>query len=300
MKRVSVRVGEGLAGWVAEQGQPLLIEDIEVHPLFGKKSRAKYSTKSLLSVPLQFRGETLGVLNVNNKDNDAVFTTKDQEVLMMLAGQAAIAFENARLYRELEQLAITDGLTRLYVRRHFLELLNNELRRAQRYHRSLSLLMIDIDHFKAVNDTYGHPQGDQVLQELSGLLRRYGRRDDIVARYGGEEFVVALVETDQHGAAQAAERIRRAVEQHEFRVGTERLRLTLSIGVAGYPRDAGNQGDLIVAADQALYAAKRQGRNRVCLFDPADPGTGMVPVRPPESAPEHQGEEDLSARSAAK
>jgi len=267
VREVKVRPGEdSVTGWVAETGKPLLVEDVETHPLFRRKSRAKYSTKSLLSVPLLIRSEVVGVLNVNNKRNDEVFTAEDQEVLMMLASQAAVAIENARLYEDLERLAITDGLTKLYVPRHFHEELDKELRRATRYQRDLSLLMIDIDHFKNINDTYGHPQGDVVLQELAGLLRRYGRQDDILARYGGEEFVVALVETNEQGAALAAERIRRAVETHEFELDGQRVPITVSVGVANFPGDANTKKDLIAHADQALYAAKRAGRNRVCLF----------------------------------
>lgn len=267
MRTVKVRPGEeSVSGWVAEKGKPLLVEDVETHPLFRRKNRAKYSTKSLLSVPLLIRSEVVGVLNVNNKRNDEAFTAEDQEVLMMLASQAAVAIENARLYEDLERLAITDGLTKLYVPRHFHEELDKELRRATRYQRDLSLLMIDIDHFKNINDTYGHPQGDVVLQELAGLLRRYGRQDDIIARYGGEEFVVALVETNEQGAALAAERIRRAVENHEFELGEQRVPITVSVGVAHFPGDASTKKDLIAHADQALYAAKRAGRNRVCLF----------------------------------
>jgi len=266
VKRARVKVGEGIAGWVAKQGEPLLIEDIEKHPLFARKSQKKYRTKSLLSVPLKIRSEVIGVLNVNNKRSNAVFTSKDRDILMMLASQAAVAIENARLYEELERLAITDGLTQLYVPRYFHEELDKELRRAERYKRPLSLLMMDIDHFKKINDTYGHLQGDQVLRELAGLLKRCARQDDIVARYGGEEFAIALVETNKKGGLKAAERIRRTVEEFEFSGPAGPLPVTISIGVASYPQDATTKRDLIAKADMALLTAKERGRNRVVTY----------------------------------
>ncbi len=263
--------GTGVAGWVVENEKPLLIEDItkdeRFKPRDGGSSKRKYTTRSLLSVPLMIGSEIVGVLNVNNKANNAVFNEHDLANLNMLASQAAVSIENARLYETLQRLAVTDPLTKLFRRNHFEEQLEQELGRCRRYGRPLSLMMLDIDYFKRVNDTYGHPVGDTVLQALAGLLRRYGRKDDVICRFGGEEFVAYLVETDEDGAKLAAERIRSAAEAQAISIGGGReLRITVSVGTASYPAAGDNGGELVRKADLALYAAKHGGRNRVCQY----------------------------------
>lgn len=267
VERTVIKVGEGISGWVAQHGEPLLIKDIESHPIFGRKSDSKYTTKSLLSVPLKVRGEVIGVLNVNNKVPRGVFVEEDANLLMLFATQAAIAIENAHLYEEVERLAITDGLTGLYVHRYFQEALENEIKRGLRYKHPISLMMIDIDHFKQLNDTYGHQTGDEVLRRLAEILKSQARGHDIVARYGGEEFAIVLPVTPKDGALSAASRLRRAVETTPFKIFRKTLHITISIGVASCPQDAQNREELIGKADQALYAAKRGGRNLVCYFD---------------------------------
>ncbi len=271
VEKASAVVGQGVTGWVAERGQPLLIEDITRDERFQArqkgKAKGKYSTRSLLSVPLLIGTEVVGVLNVNNKRNNAVFTHHDLGNLTMLASQAAVSIENARLYETLQRLAVTDPLTKLFRRNYFEEQLTAELGRCRRYGRPLSLMMLDIDHFKSVNDTYGHPVGDQVLQGLAGLLRRYGRKDDLIARYGGEEFVAYLVETDRAGAQLAGERIRSATEVQEFVTTDDRiLKVTVSVGTASFPEDSDDPVELVRMADLALYTAKHSGRNQVCGY----------------------------------
>lgn len=267
VKRIVIPLGEGISGHVAKTGEPLLVEDIETHPLFRRKSRKKYSSRSLLSVPLKIKGEVIGVLNVNNKLRGAVFTVDDQNLLTLFASHAAITIENANLYEHLEQLATTDGLTGLFVHRHFQEKLQGELSRAKRFRRPLSVCMMDIDHFKKVNDTYGHQTGDMVLRAVAALLRdRGGRDEDILARYGGEEFVLALVETPKRTALTVAERIRRTIAEHTFQNNDVVLPVTISIGVGSFPDDADNREHVIACADQALYHAKESGRNRVAYL----------------------------------
>src|SRR5712691_8564350 len=172
------------------------------------------------------------------------------------------ALEHARTRR----LASTDGLTEVYNHRTFQERLAQEIARANRYSRPLSLLMIDVDHFKMYNDTYGHPQGNSVLQDLARLLREMSRTSDTVARYGGEEFAIILPETDSVGAQKIAQRLLEQVERHPFpgKEGMPGGTLTISIGVAMYV-SAGSKDALLQAADMALYTAKREGRNRVCV-----------------------------------
>jgi len=173
-----------------------------------------------------------------------------------------LAEANARL----AQLAVTDGLTGLYNHRHFHERLTLEVERSQRSGLPLSLLMLDVDHFKQFNDTYGHPSGDEVLRQLARVLGDTRRANDVVARYGGEEFAVILVDTPKFTAAKVAERVRERIYDNDFSEAAPRAgRLSVSIGVATFPDDGGDAEALVRSADTALYAAKRAGRNRVVL-----------------------------------
>ncbi|OFV83945.1 MAG: hypothetical protein A2W26_00835 [Acidobacteria bacterium RBG_16_64_8] len=167
-----------------------------------------------------------------------------------------------------EELSRRDGLTGLYNHRTFYSILGREITRAQRFKHPLSLLMLDIDHFKRVNDTYGHQAGDEILRGLSTVTGQLARSVDSVCRYGGEEISIVLPETALEGAAKAAERIRSAVEQHPFEIGAGRnIPLTVSIGIAAFPAHAATAEALVAAADQALYRAKEDGRNRACCYE---------------------------------
>jgi diguanylate cyclase (GGDEF)-like protein len=174
-----------------------------------------------------------------------------------------LAEANARL----AQLAVTDGLTGLYNHRHFHERLTLEVERSQRSGLPLSLLMLDVDHFKQFNDTFGHPSGDEVLRQLARVLADARRANDVVARYGGEEFAVILVDTAKFTAAKVAERVRERISSHRFNHGDSQPggRVSISVGVGSFPDDAGDAEALVRAADDALYGAKRAGRDRVVL-----------------------------------
>ncbi|HQG30110.1 MAG TPA: diguanylate cyclase, partial [Candidatus Ozemobacteraceae bacterium] len=215
-------------------------------------------------IPLLKEGEIYGVMKIGQKINGEPFTENDLEFFTTLASQAVIAYENARLY----SLAITDSITKLYVHRYFQLRLDEEVKRSRRYNSTLSLLLCDIDHFKMINDQYGHQQGDIILREVSLILRRNIRSTDIAARYGGEEFVIILPETTQSDARIVAERIRRDTAKFEFPAlapGQPPLHCTISIGVAGFPLNADSKDELIQKADSSMYQAKGQGRNRVVL-----------------------------------
>ncbi len=250
--------GEGIAGLVFRTREAVLVPDTRTDPRFKDVDRSYVD--SLLCVPLEADGEPIGVLNVTNPRTDRRFDTSDQDHLLMLAGQAAGAINRARLY----ELASTDELTGLYVRRLILQRLRQEVRRYRRYGRPISVALLDLDHFKAVNDTHGHPAGDEVLRTIGEILEDRTRRElDIPGRYGGEEFLLIMPETSEEGAVVACERLRRAVEAEPVYYGEEEIRITVSIGVAG--RDEGDESpmSLLRRADQALYEAKRRGRNRI-------------------------------------
>ncbi|MCK4597781.1 diguanylate cyclase, partial [bacterium] len=217
---------------------------------------------SVLAVPLCSRGEIMGVLGLATAAPKG-YTSRERRLLETLAENVAIAIHNAQLFKQREREAIRDGLTRLYNHRYLQEQLTQEEGRARRYSRLFSLIILDIDHFKIYNDAFGHPAGDKLLVDVAKLLRDSVRQVDFVARYGGEEFAVVLPECDRDGAVLVAERVRKSVEEFP-NPHQEDYNLTISAGVASFPTDGENKEEVINRADEALYRAKREGRNRVC------------------------------------
>ncbi len=183
----------------------------------------------------------------------------------ILAQQFVLGIKRAILYRQVQELAITDTLTGVLSRRHWMERFGQEIERSRKFKYSFSFLMLDIDYFKTFNDRYGHLVGDAVLREVSKRIKENIRQIDLVGRYGGEEFSVILIETDKNQARFAAERIRKAIEEKEIRVYDEDLKITISIGISVFPEHADTKEALIEKADEALYRAKQAGRNRVCI-----------------------------------
>jgi diguanylate cyclase (GGDEF)-like protein/PAS domain S-box-containing protein len=247
---------------------PLAIEDVvRDYPHFKDEANSYESgaIRSWLGVPLIVKDEVIGMIAVDRAEVSP-YTAEEVQLAMAFGSHAAIAIENARLYQEAERLAITDGLTGLYNRRHFYDLLERGVESASRYDDLLSLIMLDIDDFKAYNDTYGHTVGDALLRELAQLLVRDIRKVDIAARYGGDEFIILLPHTDKKQAVALADRIRTSVEGHRF-PGEEGFggKVTISLGVANCPEDAVESEALVKAADMALLKAKKQG-NRVCAW----------------------------------
>ena len=179
---------------------------------------------------------------------------------------AARTDELARANASLQEMAIMDSLTGVFNRRHFFELAQQELARAQRYDHPISAIMLDLDHFKRINDQYGHLTGDQILRGTGFLINENIREIDIAGRYGGEEFCVILPDTDRQGAHNAAERIRHAAENSVIKAYDTSVKMTLSIGTSTFPDDGRKMDELIDKADWALYRAKKQGRNKVCSF----------------------------------
>jgi diguanylate cyclase (GGDEF)-like protein len=221
--------------------------------------------------------EYLGAVSIARRG--APFTREAEELLEYLAGQAVVSIENASLHETVEQQAVTDELTGLANVRAFVSTLDREIERSRRFDTPLGLVMLDIDDFKLVNDSYGHQQGDEVLALVAGVMRDMSRDLDTPARYGGEELAVVLPQTDAAGAVQLAERMREAVAALEVpRVGGgDAIRITASFGVASLPESAFDRSALIAAADAALYRAKRAGKNRV--------ESGLLPVAETSSRP---------------
>jgi diguanylate cyclase (GGDEF)-like protein len=236
--------------------------DSKQQVLFTKKAKLK-GMESLLVLPLVVREEPIGTLIIAAKASSA-FGPSVRETLQALANQLAVAMANARAVRQLEEMATTDGLTGCLNKRAFLDQMEQKLMAAQRFGRKLSVIVTDLDHFKAVNDTYGHAAGDRVLQELGRVLKRVKRETDLVARFGGEEFCVLCEETDARGAQLLAERVREELENTELQTELGPLRVTASLGVATFPDHASTAADLFVQGDKALYEAKNSGRNQVC------------------------------------
>ncbi len=261
----SFSLEEGMVGWVMRtQRKAYRIKDFKERekkqPIFSPQITLK-DVQSILCIPLFHTNKLVGSFTLMSKKK-GLFTEHEVEIFSILANQIAVSLDNAKMYQRVEEMAVTDGLTGLYNHRKFQELLGEELKRSERHPQSLSLLLVDIDHFKRINDKYGHPVGDSILKKLSQVLRESVREIDHPCRYGGEEFALILVNTNSKGAFRMAERIRKNVAKSNFRLENgERIEVAISTGIATYPDDSRSQQELIDRADQALYHAKQKGRN---------------------------------------
>jgi diguanylate cyclase (GGDEF)-like protein len=224
--------------------------------------------QSLLVFPLlKGDGAPVGALTVAARAPER-FVHHRREMLALVVGQLGIKLDLAQAHERLRGLASRDGLTGLNNHRTFQQGLGQALARAERRKAPLSLLLVDIDHFKPLNDTHGHPFGDTVLKAVARVIERAGRRTDLAARYGGEEFALILEDSDAKGAAGVAERVRTEIEALRFE--GKPARVTVSVGLAVHPEQASTQAELIARADAALYTAKKRGRNQVCAWQPAE------------------------------
>jgi diguanylate cyclase (GGDEF)-like protein len=266
-----VKVGEGIAGWVAQTGQPTIVNDTAQDPRFARRFDAstQFQTRSVLCAPLISRGRTIGVVQVINKEgvkhtHTGKFTQDDLELLNTLVEPCAIAIENAILFQRTEQLTITDDLTRQFNSRYLNLYIGREIKRCKRHGIPLSIIFLDLDGFKSVNDAHGHLAGSRTLTEVGRILVEAVRESDILARYGGDEFVVVLPETPPSGALVIAERIRKAIESHVFlRDQGLEARISASFGIASYPDHALTPEGLIQKADQAMYRVKERDKNGI-------------------------------------
>jgi diguanylate cyclase (GGDEF)-like protein len=232
--------------------------------VYGRRVRLS-GMESLLVLPLICADSAIGSFAVASKRPRA-FGKDKREMLMVIANHVAVSLANAQMYGRMETMATTDGLTGLVNHRTFQERIADMLARVERSQGRQALLLTDIDHFKKVNDTHGHPVGDEVLRGVAQVMRECVRKVDVAARYGGEEFAIVLEATDREGARQLAERIRKEVQKQSFNGAQGTFGVTISLGIAVYPEDGRDVKTLIAHADQALYHAKHNGRNRAVAF----------------------------------
>ena len=231
-----------------------------------------FKTTELVIMPLKAKDKVNGLIVADNLFTQKPITSEDLKIFMMLANQAGLAIENSRLYEIVVHKSHTDSLTNLWNHGFFQHTLTLELDKAKEEHTPLSLMIVDIDNFKKLNDTWGHQNGDLVLQELANILKESSREQDYVSRYGGEEFSIILTQTGKEQGFVIAERIREKIAQHNFPKLSlfENLRVTISAGLATYPQDALTKEELIAKADKAMYISKFGGKNRTCSAEADD------------------------------
>ena len=266
LKGMAIAKGQGVAGWVAEHNEPLMISDVREDPRFSDKidRASSFITQSVLCVPVRSKDHVLGVIELVNGPSERVFKEADLQILLTIADYAAIAIENARNFERISELVITDDLTGLYNGRHLHNLIDEEIERVKRFGGKMSLIFIDLDFFKNVNDTRGHLVGSRTLAEVGRLIKQNIRKICKAARYGGDEFVIILPNTGKSGAMTLATKLCALFREYDFRDDDDQaFHLTASFGLATYPEDAQTKDELIRLADQAMYRVKETTRNAV-------------------------------------
>ncbi|CAM2008616.1 sensor domain-containing diguanylate cyclase [Acanthopleuribacter pedis] len=258
-----IQFGKGIAGWVAKHRQPLIVNQAQEDPRFLNQidKDTNFRTRNILCAPLISRGRTLGVIEMLNRDDNDGFTENDLELVQILVNPAAVAIENAFLFQKAQTLTIQDDLTKLYNSRHLNQCLSTEIKRARRLNRPLSLVFLDLDGFKAVNDKFGHLQGSQSLIDIAKIINECARDTDIAGRWGGDEFMLILPTTDTEGAVIVSERIRDRIEKYRV----HDLSMSASIGIASFPNHGHHKEELMQLADKAMYRVKESGKNGILV-----------------------------------
>jgi diguanylate cyclase (GGDEF)-like protein len=266
LRDVRIKLGQGIAGWVAQSGEVIVVPDTSKDSRFFAKvdEKTKMETRSIVAVPVRFRDQCLGVIELINCIGEEGFSPRDLALLEALADYAAIAIENARHVHRIHELTIKDDCTCLYNARHLNFILDTEIYRSNRYAFEFSLLFIDLDHFKAVNDTHGHLVGSRLLGEVGEMIKNSCRQIDMAFRYGGDEFVVLLPQTSKENAIRVAHRLHKRIRDTIWlkAAGLE-VKITASVGVASYPGDSKTKADLLHLADEAMYNVKNTTRDAV-------------------------------------
>jgi diguanylate cyclase (GGDEF)-like protein len=254
-----------LSWFLRNQKEPLVISDFAEErkemPLLSP-NEGNVTISSFVALSLRVKDRPLGALILGGKEREQ-FSGTQARMLSILCSQASLALENALIHQRIGRMAITDGLTELYNHRYFQESINREIVRQDRIQGQFSLLLLDIDDFKKLNDEYGHQAGDLVLKGISTILKKEAREADMLARYGGEEFALLLLDSDKKGALRTGERIRHAIEEHRFKLNNRLVKITISGGIACWPSDAQEKQLLIKKADMALYYSKEKGKNKI-------------------------------------
>jgi diguanylate cyclase (GGDEF)-like protein/PAS domain S-box-containing protein len=258
-----------LTRYVIQKQETIFIPDFKAEDAEVKEDEVirvpGYDICTFLGVPLVLRGEVIGVLSAQANSPNA-FDPNQIRLVETIAQQTSIAIDNAKLFEKMQEMAITDSLTGLYNRRYFYMLLDNEIERAKRYQSPLSLIMIDIDHFKLMNDKFGHLAGDEILKSVSGMCKKLLRHIDNMFRIGGEEFMIILPETNQEEALNVAERIRSTIAETAIKTKKGSIKITTSIGVSEYGKNHPAPNEFIESVDRTMYDAKKAGRNCVRVF----------------------------------
>jgi diguanylate cyclase (GGDEF)-like protein len=263
-----LKIGQGVAGWVARYGKSLIVPDVAKDPRFysGVDEKTKFTTKSVLCVPMRSRDRIIGVVEVVNKIGADQFTQDDYEIFENVVAHLTIALEKAQMYRKMEEASQIDDLTQLYNTRYCNRFLDNFLLERKDRRGIISLVFLDIDFFKLVDDNFGHLVGSETLKIVGERMTRVVRKNDVIIRYGGDEYIVLLPNTDKKTAAIIAERIRKEISREPFYAfGNKKFSISVTLGVATYPKDAKSRDELIGKADRAMYEGKLTGRNKVVL-----------------------------------
>jgi diguanylate cyclase (GGDEF)-like protein len=279
LKDLRIKVGQGLAGWVAESGKIVVVPDTSQDSRFFAQvdSRTKMETRSIVAVPVRFRDQCLGVIELINCIGPEGFSARDMAFLEALADYAAIAIENARHVQRIHELTITDDCTSLYNARHMNFMLDTEIYRSHRYAFEFSLIFIDLDHFKQINDTHGHLMGSKLLAEIGAAIKDKCRLIDLAFRYGGDEFVILLPQTSKENAMGVARRIHKLIRETKWLTEPGlNVNITASVGVACYPTDSRTKAELLHLADDAMYLVKNTTRDCVAVA-----GVGLLPPESP-------------------
>lgn len=276
LKDVRIKLGQGIAGWVAQHGEVVIVPDTTKDTrFFGKvDEKTKMETRSIVAVPVKFRDNCLGVIELINCVGVEGFDPRDLKLLEALSDFAAIALENARHVKRIHELTIKDDCTSLYNARHMGFILDTEIYRSQRYNYEFSIVFIDLDHFKQVNDTHGHLVGSRLLAEMGEALKTNCRLIDFAFRYGGDEFVILLPQTAKENAINVARRLHKLIRESVWlkNEGLD-IKITPSVGLAAYPVDSKTKEGLLHLADEAMYLVKNTNRDSVAAAN-----VGILPA----------------------
>jgi diguanylate cyclase (GGDEF)-like protein/PAS domain S-box-containing protein len=259
--------GGGVLKQVLETGKPLLVENVSADHRFNHHGAKKERVQSFAALSIMAKEKILGVMGIGSYSHRE-FPDWEMRTLSTIANQIGMAIENAQLYEHALELAFTDGLTGLYNRRYFMDQIEREFIRAQRNKAPLSLIMVDLDELKAINDRFGHHVGDGFLKEVARIVKVNTRGSDVTARWGGDEFMLLAPGTDHKSASKIAERIRAQVESYKVRLEGEEVGITISAGIVSCPSHAVAVAELLKKTDEAMYNAKRNGKNRASVFSP--------------------------------